>query len=259
MSTKFDGANDNIVCSAGAAMGGIRPPHTLATISKRNRNTAWDANGICFRSAPTVTQIATELNNFSPGLIQYGSDTDVETATAATQAVADGWCLNAVSQSDSNGTPLFVVGVIGPSSITWRSGPGATPLDDQWGIGTDIIFGEYGGGLDDFNGWLSTACWWEVGLSLAEIQGCLLNRRTSDFWNTPSARPRGLWEFNTSGPIQDLTGNGANETSRNGTTQDTGDDPTGWVYDAAAEAYFPATETSRSANVQLRKTARKSY
>lgn len=247
MSIVFDGANDSIVVSPGFATGLNIPTTgiTLVSLHKKNLDNQWQAAGPCFRTNSSTTRYGWEYNLSGPTFnpINVGDDVTSIGTTGVGSMIADGWCLGASAHTNA-AIPLLAAGVGIGGAVTWRSGNAPGTLSITAGTVQDIIFGEWGGNVDDFNGSLAVAAWWNSTLTLAQIQECVANLRTSDFWNNSAGRPKGLWEFNSAGSIVDLTGNGANEVSRGGAPTFSATDPAGWTYDGTA----PRTDNFNRAN-----------
>lgn len=229
--TRFDGANDNIITSLGGL--GSTLPFTNMTLMAivRTPNTlsdgSWQATGPCIRANSTSARYGLERNTANQ--LTPGNDATTTSAAAATFSSGDGWSLIAVSHTNTNGgAPLIVCGSNLAGTITWKSGTGST-LAIPAASAQDVMFGEWGNLVDDLNGWLAAAAVFDQALTLAQIQECAANRRTSDIWNNSAGRPKALWQFNATG-VTDLTGGGANETARSGTTIDAAETPP-WSFD----------------------------
>jgi hypothetical protein len=221
--TRFDGAADKVDCGLGTCdpIGA----NTLVVVYRRFVATVWHAMIDAEAAGSSTVRTALEITNAN--LLQVSSQTGSSSGSATTSPgtnVTDYFGHASSHPSGVSAINYYNRNLTANTAITSEAGSGfANAL-----TATRVIFGLWDN-TDDANGWLAAAAWFNGALTLAQVTECFANRRTSDIWNCSFGRPAGLWQFNGSS-LTDLTGNGANETSRVGATLDAAETPP-WTFD----------------------------
>lgn len=230
MSTRFDGANDNIVTSIGTINTPVTSTRTHVVLLKKNLDTAWQSV-MGLHDASNLVTSAVEIDNTNKASFSThaANKSGVSTITAA-----DGWTILASTKSHSSTTtvPRFHIYKLGVGS--WVHEDATASVADPTSVAAKMIFGEWEG-VDDLNAWIAVAAVWNAALSDTQIAELSVHLKTSDWLNCSAGAPAALWEFNVSS-LTDLTGNGANETGRTGATLDAANEPPGWTYDGTGAA-----------------------
>jgi hypothetical protein len=235
--TRFDGANDSIICSPGAC-GPASNAMTLVTVFRRAAQPLWQAMMTGENTARTTTWASMEISDASLGNVMSAGSSAVACNGSATTGpgtnIAD-YFLYAASRPSGTGNAL-------PRFHSANLSTGATPNHENatstitaaataWNV---VVFGEWSG-ADDANGWLVAAAYLPYVLSDAGFNAIATAKATSAMVNpNGEGLATGLWEFNALS-VADLTGNGANESSRNGTSIDAAETPP-WTFDGIGGA-----------------------
>lgn len=220
--TAFDGTDDEIRTSIGAC--NILGAFTIGAVVRKSADGIFHAL-IGNHDAANLAQCALELRNTN--VVAFNAS-GVGVFSTTTILIADGWVRLLVSKAAGVATPrchIFkqAAGVWTHEDMT------ATLSDPATQAGGTIRFGEWQD-VDDQNGRTAVGVEWNgVALSDAQVDE-FRNARTSDFWNSSAGHPSGLWEFSRS-PLTDLTGGGAAETVRTGTTLVDDTDQPIWFFD----------------------------
>lgn len=130
----------------------------------------------------------------------------------------------------ANQTPTFHIYRF--SNASWSHVAGDTVIDNMALTMTHVIFGQVFG-TPGFSGDISVAGMWNVALTNSHLAELVANSRTQDWMSCTGGAPLGLWDAGSSSLGTDLTGAGANESSRSGTFI-TNDGPANWVYGVAS-------------------------
>jgi hypothetical protein len=227
--TRFGAAADKIelsrgTCSSTAAM-------TLITIFRRGGIGAYE--GIMDGEGASSNLVRASFEASDVNFVEW-SNLGGNIAGNATTNLPDATNWYGVGVAKSAGSTATTLNIARrqlttPNATATQAGATATstPAINATQM-TRIIFGLWNG-TDDFNGWIGAAAWFNGALTTTQMTECFANRQTSDIWNCSFGRPAGLWQFNASGTITDLTGNGATETSRVGTTLDAAETPP-WTF-----------------------------
>jgi hypothetical protein len=162
-------------------------------------------------------------------------------------AAAGTWMLLGVSWNGTTGAAgsLFY-GYTANSDGTWsamaNNATAGTDLTAGWtnqgnlsAGGSYIAVGQVED-VNDLNANVAVMAGWNKVLTTTEVTAVVTStRKTSDWWNASTNRPKFLWEFNgtVAAGVSDVTGGGATQSAITGTTQDTTNDVLGgWSYDA---------------------------
>jgi hypothetical protein len=187
------------------------------------------------------------------GLTNFGTFQMFSNGTSSNSGISPGttsWKLVVARKASGNVVPRF--SVYDYASATWTHAAGGSPLGDSGsppGVGGQVRF-TYQNVADFFSGRIAARALWSnvlpwsadaAGDTAIEVSG-LKDTATSWLGNSPSA----FWLFNQASvatPVEDLSTAGtADQTSINGTTVVTGDDPPGFSF-ATTTAFDTATET----------------
>lgn len=239
MARRLSGAAEAVRFSLGScvASGGV----TLAVVVRRSAAATWYSLLGGFTSAGAAGPALEVDGTIAPNKPAYSPHTGGSSGGTALSSTLTDWMLVAVTVPGpaSNAGTVYTANVTTGAAIasgTTNNGTQSTPIsfieagcwESLSGVGT---------GQDDLNGWLAVAGWWNSVLTSAQIDALRTNKATSD-WINHAVAPAAVWQFDGSvaTAIQDLTGNGANQSSIAGTTQDTAADPPGWAYSGAGAA-----------------------
>jgi hypothetical protein len=116
----------------------------------------------------------------------------------------------------------------------WSRVTAGTTWDGNTTTATQVCFGGYRNSTSFKDMRLAVAAVWNSALSDGNID-TISTAKTTQSINALS--PLALWDFNQAAvgtSVTDLTGNGADQTSRVGTTVIVGDDPPGWTFGLAS-------------------------
>lgn len=222
----FDGIDDRIVCSPGSVITqAVAANRTWAAIVKSGAN-GQSASFICL-NASSDHGAAFALTGVTDRLTLRidGGSTTIESTITFTTAL--GWCLIAVNKASGTTTPRFHLYRFDTQAWTHTDG-GGTVGDGTLGATVDIELAALSGGFDTFQGSIAVAAIFPSSMSDAAIEALAPGLQE---WVDGS--PSGLWPLTQAAvttPVDDITGNGANETSRTGTAVVTGDDPPGFDF-----------------------------
>jgi hypothetical protein len=227
--TRFGAAADKIELSRGTCSS--TAPMTLITVFRRGGIGAYE--GIMDGEGAGANLVRASFEASDVNFVEW-SNLGGNIAGSATTNLPDATNWYGQGTAKSTGSTAGTLNIVRrqlttPNATASQAGATAasTPAINATQM-TRIIFGLWNN-VDDFNGWVAAGAWFNGALTIAQMTECFANRRTSDIWNCSFGRPDGLWEFNAA-TITDLTGNGANESSRVGTTLDAAETPP-WTFD----------------------------
>lgn len=187
---------------------------TIVAIVKKNSNAPWQS---------FYTPHDTDddwINTFQLNDSSQMELSAIETGTVGgpTLNSSEGWCLIAVSKTSGNTTPRFHKYVQGTDTWTHENGSGT--------MGNGFAPNDFGPG-----GHIQIGSWMEDDFLDADLQivgvfnSVLSDGDIEDLVDSAQAfvdkSPVGLWYFNqddVSDPVTDLTGNGADQIDRSGTS-----------------------------------------
>lgn len=133
-------------------------------------------------------------------------------SSAMTCLASEGWVFLAVGKTSGTNTPRFHKYVY--STGVWTHEDGANTLADATATATSVTLGAEGANY--WNGDIAIVDVWNANLTDAQME-LLPFRYAAWFFNSP----KGIWLLNqqsVSDTVKDLSGGGANESSRTGTT-----------------------------------------
>lgn len=207
MTRTFNGTTDDITLSIGQCGFAINPG-TIACIAYKKTDgsyqtfisTGVDENGWAFQVDNNNNLIFDNASGGSTGNV--------------TMTVADGWCLVAITK-ESGATVIRTHRYIYNTGI-WTHIDSSSTLTDL-GVPSRFHLGDYGSaGIDGYTRRLLIAAVWNRVLTDIELEGM-----TDSLVKWIRMYPKGLWVLNQSSvniPLEDVTGNGANQTSITGTS-----------------------------------------
>jgi hypothetical protein len=226
----FDGSS-YVTCSLGACGFDAGPSTLLGLVKRSNAN----AGTVIAASSPDAATKAWALLfgddatlSGNPRLAVANSILDIASQPSST---TDGWMLQAVTKAAGSANPRFHRCRFSDSTIVHNNAfdpifDGPVPTS-----GDTIRFGLWQTGGTGLTGRLAMCAAFDFELSDAQFNALAAARTMS---SVLALGPRGLWQFNQSSagiPVGDMTGNGANEIGRLGTSAVTGDDPPSFVFD----------------------------
>lgn len=210
---EFDGTDDKLTFSPGGLSSHLNPPITIAAVWKPLDTPNW---GGLFQPNHASGHVAT-MNAFSDGFVWIDTD---DGGNSPTRPYADGiWHIHVVGKAAGS---VAAAGSSYPfNTLTWTHGSFNTLSD---GVTTGVTSMQIGTLFSNFlNARIAVVAWWPVLLTTTQRE--TLSSGVGA-WMTLS--PGGLWVLNQAAvttDVADLTGNGANQIDRVGTTVVTGDDP----------------------------------
>jgi hypothetical protein len=165
-------------------------------------------------------------------------------AAGGTVEVEDGWCI--IGFTRPAGAAQTVRGHLFKSGA-WTHFNFPTTLNNGGSTPTQVRFGSYLGSVAGAEFEIAVAAVWDSELSDGNIETLDNNTSTTDWYDLS---PTALWEYGQAAvttDVTDLTGNGANQTSRTGTdVVDHG--PTTWDYGVSSTVTaVPASATADGA------------
>jgi hypothetical protein len=203
----YDGTNDEIRTSIGSC--NLTGAITMVVVARRN-STAYNALIGIHTSGGTPTYSLEVEDNGTGNRWDFCGDT---ASGGLTWVNADGWTLLCISKSAGTVTPRGHKYVY--STDSWTHANWATTEGDKGSAaGGTVRFGEWQD-VDDFAGDLAAAAIFDRALTDAEVE---LLAHSLNNWH--ALAPVGFWIFDqgaVSMPLQDMTGNGANESAITGT------------------------------------------
>jgi hypothetical protein len=194
--------------------------YTVAAIAKRTT----DGNDRTLASAEAATSSRRAFMIAPDDDMIFVSGGIVVDSTVSWDSSLD-WCLVAITKASGNSTPRFHRYVFDTDTWTHQDGSGTRSDDsevlDHIAIGqADQSFG--------FIGRLAVAGAWQSPLSDLTLEGL-----TDELSAWVTASPDALWPLNQASvttAVQDITGGGADQVARVGTSVVTGDDPPGFDF-----------------------------
>lgn len=263
---RFDGIDDNIITSAAALE--QMSYGTVAYIFKR-RGTGY-RTALAFDTSSNNTQWATGWND-SNALYMWTNDGSNGPSVASTTT----HYLVVVRKGDGVLTPRF--SLYDFVAATWTHAAGSLAIGNGPVAGVSGVTGFDWGGAEladaDFYvraAWANEVQWSADAAGDAAIEAAGLHTSYSNWVTATSGTNTALWRFDqasTTDPVNDQTGNGANQTSIVGTTVVTGDDPPGFSWGggtthsaagavtATATITASAETTTKSAQASVAATA----
>src|SRR6185369_957789 len=137
------------------------------------------------------------------------------------------------SQGAGNVTPRYhIVPLEGGSAGVWTHQDGTTTVND-WSTPIDLLMA--GHGQRKGNGRIAAIACWNQTFTDGNWQAQIGFTSAQQWFNT---LPKGMWLFNQTNvaqPVNDVTGNGANQSATTNPAVD-GNDPPGWSYALATLA-----------------------
>jgi hypothetical protein len=168
--------------------------------------------------------------------LALADDNEFVDSSATDIIAANTWSLAAITCTAAGATPRFHGKARGSGS--WNHVNGASTFTGNTIDAAAVEFGSFNNGSFSsfWNGRLATAAVFNSALSDGQLESIETTPATA---TVNSLGPIALWDFNQAAvgtAVTDLTGNGADETTRSGTTVINGDDPTGWTFGTVAMA-----------------------
>lgn len=239
---EFNGSSDDIRFAKGgwAATGAL----TIAVLVKRTANNTWDA----LVSPHTTGNVGTcgfELTDNSGGAfsnrLSYFAGGSGDAANNANQQLlaADGWAIVAMRKAAGTNAADFHLFKLGTS--TWTTAPaGANSPNPASSAGGDIRIGSYEG-TDWAAMRLALVAVWDSQLSQVQVEA-LSTGLTTSAWTGHAVAPKAVWQFNQASvatSVTDLVGT-STQSTLNGTTVVTGDDPPSWTFAGSGSTFDKA-------------------
>lgn len=150
--------------------------------------------------------------------------------TTVTGGSGAGWAIYVVTKTSGTSVARGHRFSLGGSWVHTNS---ATTSAHTSNVVSQMIFGSSSHGAGNANRMAVAAMWDNVALSDPQVEELAAGLQTTDWLANSGGAPGALWEFNQSvvtNPVEDLTGGGANQKTRTGTTVVNGDDPPGWTF-----------------------------
>lgn len=215
--TVFDGTDDSVQCALGGCnqTGAV----TLACVFKRAVNGVVHALVVNHDSGGTARAGMEIRAAVAPTNAMTYSIGGTGAFSTTTVLAADGWCVIVMTKTAGTTTPRYHFKKEAAAGWVHENADKTLGNPTTQASGT-VRFGEWAG-IDDANGRMAIAAEWTV--ALTDLQCEELAAEAGWLGNTGGA-PAGLWKFD-SATLTDLTGGGADETVRTGTTLVSGDDP----------------------------------
>lgn len=208
---RFDGVDDAIRASVGAC--NLTGAFSMAALVRSDTTGPWQ--GIV--SNRTTTETAWALQKKPAGVLSLEHETN---GSESKLSVADDmrWYLLVVTKATGTATPRFHRYDF--STKTWTHENGNVSLGNRpTQAGGAIHFAEYTTASDNFMGdFAAVAEWAGTALTDGQCESLVTASDIKKGWKALS--PSGLWCFDQAAvttSVEDLTGNGANQTSRTGT------------------------------------------
>ena len=259
MSRFFDGSDDEIITSAGT-LNNYTFGSVVVLLRRDSGDTDWSAPCMLHTSGGSAVA-GLEFKPTADGafLVVLSGAGDVEHNSIAVTN-SDGWVIAATTKATGTATPRGHKGVM--SSLTWtHTNCRDLTLANNGSTVSTVRFGQWET-IDRFGGEIAAVGIWKSRvLTDNEIEGL-----SAGLYAWSALSPTALWRFNQAAvttTVDDLTGNGASQSSRVGTTVDSDEPPTflyGILPPAAATLTGTATIAStaavdRSAAASLTATA----
>lgn len=231
----FDGNDDGVAI----ALGGMVPTgaHTFAILVYRGVSNAWHnllaiQNGDQTPLGIYSVEISDSSHSNNPGL--WGRDSLYGWAGGAVASSA--WSIIAATKAAGVSLPRMHRRQLGGSWTHANTANGSFGIDTGAAAGN---FGLYTGNIDDLNGRIAVACWWDSVLTDQQIEA--LSFTSFAAWRYHSVAPHNCWKFRwEDGNLADVIGT-ADETSRTGTA--TAAEPTNWSWgDIGLDNYLGAAQ-----------------
>lgn len=226
----LDGVDNEIKFSLGGA--GVVGAMTVAIVAKRGTNAEY--TGLIGTFAGDEFGGRWWLATYTDAQLVFWTQPSGD-SPAGSFEVADGWCI-LVASRDSGGTVRFSIYEYGTDTWTHTDAGGAQT--NPAATADLLIVGNTSDAF--FHGNVLIAGIWDMNLSDGAIEA--LDANTLDAWI--SAAPDELIRFDSMSALAAIVGT-CSETSRVGTTLDTGDVPAGWTDDLGGETAPFASVTVR--------------
>jgi len=211
-SRKFNGTTDRLETYIGGCTFAFGPG-TFACIAKKTADGSYQTFLAQFDYAGTGGDSGFQVDT-SNNLIFSGDAGDSLSGVPFT--VANNWCLIAMTK-DTGDVVCRGHKYVYDTGVWTHTNSGNTVDDSAAPISpiNHVTLGGYGGG-DIYSGHMLIAAMWNRVLSDSELEGM-----TGSLVQWVQTYPKGLWVLNQasiSTPVEDTTGNGANQVSLTGTT-----------------------------------------
>jgi hypothetical protein len=209
----FDGSNDFITLALGSLASVHAGPCTLAAIIRSSLNGSFRPF-LSFETSGPSQRLALWKNSSNNLMFsQGGLDRDI----ALSMTIATAWIVTIVTKT-SNGTPRGHRYIY--STDTWGHANAGDTSDDDSETLSQIKIGRYEGDADTWNGRIALlAALDDVIGDDAAIEAMNLEVELAN-WLTPFT-DGGIWPLNqasTATAVEDITGNGADQTALSGTS-----------------------------------------
>jgi hypothetical protein len=247
-------ANESLIFLPGALNGVTPGPWTAAILYKRVTDSNTTTANALFCISGSVTNTSNNFNskfwflNTSASTGNVGEVAFVDSTNTTNGSVtvvnADGWVVFVVTKASGTATPRFHLRKLTAATTTRGNGAGTLANGSVIASTDRVEFGkdEY---FNRSNGLIALAGIWNVALTDAQVDELWANLKTTDWRDNSGGTPLAYWEFNQDSvttAVVDLSGGGANETARTGTSVVTGDDPPGWTFGIVDNTTKPATK-----------------
>lgn len=242
MSRFFDGSNDEIITSAGT-LNNYTFGSIVVLLRRDSGNTGWSAPCMLHTSGGSAVA-GLEFKPTADGayLVVLSGAGDVEHNSIAVTN-SDGWVIAATTKATGTATPRGHKGVM--SSLTWTHTNFPSTLANNGSTVSTVRFGQWET-IDRFGGEIAAIGIWKSRvLTDNEIEGL-----SAGLYAWSALSPTALWRFNQAAvttTVDDLTGNGASQTSRVDTTVDSDEPPT-FLYGILPPAASATTATATIAS-----------
>lgn len=225
----FDGADDGVAI----ALGGMAPvgAHTFAALIYRGASNVWH-NVLAIQNGSGTGIWSAEVADDSAGFVnQFGEYGDSGLYGVGAGAVAaSAWTIVACTKATGSSIPRLHRCQSGGAWTHANATNGAFSISSG---ASAAKFGLYPGNIDDFNGRMVVACWWNSVLSDAQLEALSFTSFTA--WRDHAVSPNNCWKFRwEDGNLVDVIGT-ADETSRTGTA--TATEPPSWDWGTGAQQY----------------------
>ncbi len=223
---EFNGSSDRIVVDDGIVGQLANGPFTLLVLVKPTTLNS----GESYISAVNGSNWVAALQDNAGGGGQLALSDDNEFVTATVGETASDWQILAVTCAGPGNAPRFHRKQLGTGSWTHQDS-GSTFTGNTIDAATMEFASTNNGAFSSFKDCrLAVGAVWVSALSDGQLEGIDTAKTTRSIFDLA---PASLWDFNQAAvgtAVKDLMGNGANETTRSGTTVIAGDDPPGWTF-----------------------------
>jgi hypothetical protein len=210
---RFNGVNDVIKVSLGSCDWTFG---TLAVLIRRNENASFDAF-ISNHTSAAVRQPTLEINSANKMFLTGAWSVDHPGATEI--LTANGWYILVITKATGTVAPRLHIYRVNTGTWVHENEPG-TETNPPSQAGGAIWFGATSAAGNFANADFAAAAEWP-GKVLSDAECEALATATSLKAGWKALSPSGLWTFDQASvetSVEDLTGNGANQTARTGTT-----------------------------------------